>query len=316
MICLKRSFLASVCLVVGLFLAAPACAENMMAANEAATLYNKPDGTSLGKLAKGAKVDVIQTQDEWSKVQIIGWISRSAFIRVPSLLARVKVLTVAVDGESIRTEPGGGSVIGQLDKTTQLEMTDAKTKWVKGGFVAWVKTSHLGQMKSPSDNPRVRLTTSHGIIVIELELKKAPKTVENFLSYVKKGHYENTIFHRVIQNFMIQGGGFTPDFVQKPADPPIPIESSNGLKNVRGTVAMARTNDPNSATSQFFINVVDNAFLDYKSPDQPGYTVFGHVVEGMDVADKIRVIPTGPAGPLSSDVPKEMVIIQKAEIVP
>ncbi|MBI4179555.1 peptidyl-prolyl cis-trans isomerase [bacterium] len=225
-------------------------------------------------------------------------------------------------------------------------MLDAEKKWLKAGLTVWVKTTLLHRVdrtaptqpkeeepvasdpkkeKAPSDtgaaktakgNPKVKLTTSHGGMVLELYPDKAPKTVENFLSYVRKSHYDGTIFHRVIPNFMIQGGGFTPDYAQKPSDPPIPIESSNGLRNTRGTVAMARTNDPNSATAQFFVNVVDNGFLDFKSAGEPGYTVFGRVVEGLETADKIRNLPTGAAGPFGSDVPKETVLIQKAEILP
>jgi len=151
--------------------------------------------------------------------------------------------------------------------------------------------------------------TSEGRIVVEVLPDKAPKTVANFVQYVKDGFYDGTIFHRVIKGFMIQGGGFTPAMVQKPTRPPVPIESNNGQKNVRGSVAMARTSDPNSATAQFFINVVDNAFLDYPGQDGAGYTVFGRVVEGMDVVDKIRAVPTG-----GGDVPRTPVLIKSARI--
>jgi cyclophilin family peptidyl-prolyl cis-trans isomerase len=156
---------------------------------------------------------------------------------------------------------------------------------------------------------RVVLETSEGRIVMELRADKAPKSAANFLQYVNDGFYDGTIFHRVIKGFMIQGGGFTADMVQKPTRPPIPIESNNGLKNVRGSVAMARTMDPNSATAQFFINVVDNAFLNYPGQDGAGYTVFGSVVEGMDVVDKIRAVPTGPG-----DVPRTTVLIKSARV--
>jgi peptidyl-prolyl cis-trans isomerase A (cyclophilin A) len=161
---------------------------------------------------------------------------------------------------------------------------------------------------------RVALETSQGRIVIELQADKAPKTVANFLQYVKDGFYDGTVFHRVIGTFMIQGGGFTPELVQKPTRAPIPIESQNGLKNVRGTIAMARTSDPNSATAQFFINVVDNAMLDYPRPDGAGYAVFGHVVEGMDVVDKIRAVPTGSRGGMG-DVPVAAVVIKSARLI-
>lgn len=162
----------------------------------------------------------------------------------------------------------------------------------------------------------VNLHTNFGIISLELDAEKAPKTVENFLAYVKDAHYDNTVFHRVIGNFMIQGGGFEPGMKQKDVRAPIDNEAANGLKNKRGTIAMARTNDPHSATAQFFINVVDNDFLDFKSPSGSGwgYCVFGKVVEGMDVVDAIRKVKTGNKG-FHSDVPLEDVIIEKAEIV-
>jgi peptidyl-prolyl cis-trans isomerase A (cyclophilin A) len=157
---------------------------------------------------------------------------------------------------------------------------------------------------------RVAFETSEGRIVVEVLPDKAPKTVANFVQYVKDGFYDDTIFHRVIKGFMIQGGGFTAAMAQKPTRPPVPIESNNGLKNVRGSLAMARTMDPNSATAQFFINVVDNAFLDYPGQDGAGYTVFGRVVEGMDVVDKIRAVPTG-----GGDVPRTTVLIKSARLV-
>lgn len=164
--------------------------------------------------------------------------------------------------------------------------------------------------------PKVQLQTNHGAITIELYPEKAPKTVDNFLAYVRKGHYDNTIFHRVIKSFMIQGGGFEPGMSKKPTDRPVENEAGNGLKNERYTVAMARTNDPHSATSQFFINVVDNEFLNFKAPTQQGfgYTVFGKVVEGSDVVEAIKGVSTGSAGTYQ-DVPLEDVVIKKAVIV-
>ncbi len=163
--------------------------------------------------------------------------------------------------------------------------------------------------------PRVLLATSLGDITVQLEPDKAPKTVANFLDYVKAGHYDGTIFHRVIDGFMIQGGGFTPEMAQKPTRPPIPLESKNGLKNERGTIAMARTAVPDSATSQFFINVVDNPRLDYPNPDGNGYAVFGKVVAGMDVVDKIRKVDTASRGG-HQNVPVTPVVIRSAKIVP
>ncbi|MBU1359682.1 MAG: peptidyl-prolyl cis-trans isomerase [Gammaproteobacteria bacterium] len=161
--------------------------------------------------------------------------------------------------------------------------------------------------------PRVNLSTSAGDIVIELDPDKAPKTVDNFLKYVKDGHYNGTIFHRVIDGFMIQGGGYTADMRQKPTRAPVPLEASNGLKNKKYTVAMARTGDPNSATSQFFINVKDNAMLDAPKPDGWGYTVFGKVVAGTEVVDKIRTAATGSKGGMQ-DVPVEPIVIRSATL--
>lgn len=157
---------------------------------------------------------------------------------------------------------------------------------------------------------KVKLATSEGDIVVELDVAKAPKSVANFMEYVKAGHYNGTVFHRVISNFMIQGGGMTADLKEKKTRPPVPLESRNGLTNQRGTLAMARTSDPNSATSQFFINVKDNDFLNQaQSRDGNGYAVFGKVVSGMDVVDKIRVTSTGPG-----DVPLTPVIIKQATL--
>lgn len=166
------------------------------------------------------------------------------------------------------------------------------------------------EAETTGDNVVVIIKTSKGDIKLNLFRDKAPATVDNFLMYVDNGHYEGTIFHRVIANFMIQGGGFTPDMQQKPTRAPIKNEAQNGLKNKRGTIAMARTQVIDSATSQFFINVVDNAFLDFRSPDMNGfgYCVFGEVVEGMDVVDAIRAVPTGRSGP-HGDVPVEPVEI-------
>lgn len=161
---------------------------------------------------------------------------------------------------------------------------------------------------------RVRLATSAGDIVLEVDAAKAPKSAANFVGYVKAGHYDGTVFHRVIPNFMIQGGGMTPDLKEKPTRAPIALESRNGLSNVRGSVSMARTGDPNSATSQFFINVQDNPRLDAaNSPDGNGYAVFGKVLSGMDVVDKIRAVPTGSQG-MYGDVPTTPVVIKSATL--
>ena len=209
---------------------------------------------------------------------------------------------------------------------------------------AWL----MGGAAVAADNPRVKFNTSAGDFVIEVYPDKAPKTVENFLQYVKDKHYDGTVFHRVIDNFMVQGGGFDASYTQKPTRPPVVHEgrealSKGGSKNVVGTVAMARTGDPNSASAQFFINVKDNGFLDpvlippgdpvprfeyqgrvyentpranlMNAPQLYGYTVFGKVVSGMDVVNKIKSAPTGPGGPFPSDVPKTPVIVNSATLV-
>ncbi|HEY6774804.1 MAG TPA: peptidylprolyl isomerase [Oxalicibacterium sp.] len=160
----------------------------------------------------------------------------------------------------------------------------------------------------------VILTTNHGKITIELDAEKAPKTVENFLAYVNAGHYNGTIFHRVIDGFMIQGGGFEPGMKQKPTNEPVENEAKNGLKNDHYTIAMARTSAPHSATAQFFININDNSFLDYPGQDGWGYCVFGKVTDGTDVVDKIRSVKTTRSG-MHADVPVEDVVIEKAEAV-
>jgi len=160
----------------------------------------------------------------------------------------------------------------------------------------------------------VLLTTNHGNITIELDAEKAPKTVENFLAYVKSGHYDGTIFHRVIDGFMIQGGGFEPGMKQKPTNEQIENEAKNGLKNEAYTLAMARTSAPHSASAQFFINIKNNSFLDYPGQDGWGYCVFGKVSEGKEVVDKIRTVKTLRTG-MHSDVPVDDVIIEKAEII-
>ena len=168
-------------------------------------------------------------------------------------------------------------------------------------------------MAGPALAQQVRLATSMGDIVLELDAAKAPKTVENFVTYVKAGQYDGLVFHRVIPGFMVQGGGYTPDLKFKPVRSPIPLEDDNGLSNVRGAVAMARTANPNSATAQFFINVVDNPGLDRgNTPDGRGYAVFG-VVEGMDVVERIKDVPTTSRNGMAN-VPEQPVLIKKATL--
>lgn len=165
--------------------------------------------------------------------------------------------------------------------------------------------------------PQVEIKTNLGNILLELYPDKAPKTVENFLQYVQEGYYSSTVFHRVIPGFMIQGGGFDKAFRQKSTRPPIENEAANGLRNSIGTIAMARTSDPHSASAQFFINVADNAFLNYSAPTARGYgyTVFGKVTGGMEIVNKIVAIPTGAGGPFPGDVPKETVVIEEIRLI-
>ncbi len=166
-------------------------------------------------------------------------------------------------------------------------------------------------------NPQVEIKTTAGTMVVELFPEKAPKTVQNFLRYVKEGTYNGTIFHRVIPGFMVQGGGFDKSYQQKPVHEPIQNEAGNGLKNDYGTLAMARTNDPHSATDQFFINAKDNDFLNYRESSRQGYgyTVFGKLVSGQEVMVKIEGTPTGAGGPFPSDVPQTMVVIESARLL-
>ena len=189
--------------------------------------------------------------------------------------------------------------------------------WAVLFFTVTILTLGLGgNAFTKGKNPMVKLTTNKGEFVLELDQDKAPDTVANFLGYVKDGFYDGTIFHRVIDGFMVQGGGFTEDMQQKPTKDPIKNEADNGLKNNKYTVAMARTQDPHSATAQFFINVADNEFLNHSAKDMQGwgYAVFGKVVEGTEVVDEMKNVPTGRKG-WHDDVPKETLIIEKAEVV-
>ena len=175
----------------------------------------------------------------------------------------------------------------------------------------------LGSTAAIAANPQVEIKTNLGGITVELYTDKAPQTVKNFLEYVQSDYYKGTIFHRVIPGFMIQGGGYAQDFTQKPTREPVQNEAANGLKNETGTIAMARTPNPHSATAQFFINVADNVFLNHTAPTARGfgYTVFGKVVKGMDVVNKIAKLATGPGGPFPQDVPQQEVVIQGARLV-
>ena len=180
------------------------------------------------------------------------------------------------------------------------------------GLVLTISSLHV--LAQSTQGPRVQLETSLGNIVLELNSGRAPQTVDNFLRYVREGHYNGTIFHRVINGFMIQGGGFDANMRQKPVREPIRLESQNGLRNLTGTLAMARTSDPHSATAQFFINVVDNSGLDFPNPDGHGYAVFGKVVDGMEVVNRIRSVTVGRQG-FHQNVPREPIIIQKAVLL-
>src|SRR5690606_39061011 len=184
------------------------------------------------------------------------------------------------------------------------------------GSAAQAASSNSTEGTSMSTNPRVSIQTSQGPILIELNAEKAPKTVENFLTYVNEGFYDGTVFHRVINNFMVQGGGFDASMKQKQTNAPVENEADHGLKNNRYTLAMARTSDPHSATAQFFINVADNDFLNFTAPPPNGwgYAVFGKVIEGTEIVDKIKTVKTGNKG-FHQDVPTEDVIIEKATVV-
>jgi len=178
-------------------------------------------------------------------------------------------------------------------------------------------TDDADAQTSSVTKPQVQFKTSMGEFTVELEPERAPKTVANFLSYVREGHYDGTIFHRVIKNFMVQGGGFTTDYRQKPTKGPIANEADRALPNERGTIAMARTGDPNSATAQFFVNVVSNGFLNHTSKTVQGwgYTAFGRVTDGMNIVVRMSMVETGRGGPFDTDVPKSPIVIEKATIV-
>jgi cyclophilin family peptidyl-prolyl cis-trans isomerase len=183
--------------------------------------------------------------------------------------------------------------------------------WNRRATLAGLAIALIAGTASAEGTQQVKFQTSLGDFVVEVYADKAPKTVENFLQYVKNKQYDGTIFHRVIPNFMVQGGGYNAKFEEKIVRPPIPLEALNGLKHEIGTIAMARTNEPNSARAQFFVNVKDNPALNAKGPTD-GYTVFGRVISGMETIMKIRDVPTGPGGPFPTDVPKVTVLINSA----
>jgi cyclophilin family peptidyl-prolyl cis-trans isomerase len=225
------------------------------------------------------------------------------------------ILTLGLAGCGEPTPPTGAE-IAQANANTPGYTAPGNTP------AANTPATHAPAANAPAAEPapapsgkgvQVVIETSKGTIEAELNREKAPITVDNFVKYAKKGHYNGTIFHRVIPGFMIQGGGFTPDMNEKPTDAPIKNEAENGLKNDRGTLAMARTGDPNSATSQFFINVVDNEGLNRPNPDGHGYAVFGKVTKGMDVVDAIVAVPTGTRGG-HENVPNEPVTIKSVKV--
>jgi cyclophilin family peptidyl-prolyl cis-trans isomerase len=186
--------------------------------------------------------------------------------------------------------------------------------WTRRAVLTALATTMLPMTAMAQAAPQVKFQTSMGDFVVEVYPDKAPKTVENFLQYVKAKQYDGTIFHRVIPNFMVQGGGYDVKYDEKIARPPIPLEAQNGLKHETGTIAMARTQDPNSARAQFFVNVKDNPFLNAKGASD-GYAVFGRVISGMETIQKIKDVPTGSGGPFPSDVPKTAVLINSANLV-
>ena len=182
----------------------------------------------------------------------------------------------------------------------------------------WAFVSAAAPAAAAAEGPRVAFETTQGSFVLELDRSSAPETVANFLRYIRAGHYRGTVFHRVIAGFMIQGGGFTEGYRQRPTAAPVRNEADRAGPNDRGTIAMARTSDPHSATAQFFINVADNEFLNHRgrTPRGWGYTVFGRVVEGMETVDRIAALPTGAGGPFPQDVPREAVVIRETRVLP
>jgi peptidyl-prolyl cis-trans isomerase B (cyclophilin B) len=226
-------------------------------------------------------------------------------------------------------EPTARSALTKTGRESIMDGPKTRSKWSNRNMMRFLlslllmlplmaaaDTAETSANEETKEYPNVILHTNHGAITVELFEDKAPESVKNFLQYARDGHYDGTLFHRVIPNFMIQGGGFDTDFNQKSTRAPITNEADNGLENTRGTLAMARTNDPHSATSQFFINVTDNSFLNHRSKASGqtwGYAVFGRVVEGMDVVDTIRQVQTGRHG-FHQDVPTEPVIIERVEI--
>jgi cyclophilin family peptidyl-prolyl cis-trans isomerase len=288
-----------------------------MKALELAELVGRAEGIALAKVAKVVRKD--EACDE-ATITIVSVIKGNI---VPS------ELTVVLCS---RGDKGSGPEVkqGQMGVFFLREITESRAKLAYAGSVAIFERPNLMVSEKPKafegESNRVKLETSMGDIVIELDAEAAPVTVKNFLQYVKEGFYDGTVFHRVIKDFMVQGGGFNIDLIQKQTLSPIVNEASNGLKNVRGSIAMARTKNPNSATSQFFINHKDNAFLNYVAgrADREGYTVFGRVVEGMDVVDAIAAVKTttkmttntkGQKSP-SPDVPAETVVIKSAIVLP
>jgi peptidyl-prolyl cis-trans isomerase A (cyclophilin A) len=219
----------------------------------------------------------------------------------------------AIDAE-VGSPSAESGLAGPSLESTQYSQGDLLMSIPNQSRWAVLALAGLAAFSGPAWADKVRLATSMGDIVIELDAQKAPKSVANFEQYVKEGHYDGTVFHRVIDNFMIQGGGMLPNLREKPTRKPIALESHNGLKNAKYSVAMARTDDPNSATSQFFINLKDNGFLDSaNSPDGNGYAVFGRVVAGTDVVDKIKQVATATKGPYEN-VPVTAVVINKATL--
>ncbi len=207
-----------------------------------------------------------------------------------------------------------GTLVGGCKKESEAKKTPAPAKPATKKTSTERKPQMTAETKKQESNPKVAFETTKGTIIIELYADKAPVTVKNFLRYVEEGFYTGTIFHRVIPGFMIQGGGFTKDMQQKQPHEPIINEANNGVKNLRGVLSMARTNDPNSATSQFFISVKDNSNLDYAGARNPGYAAFAKVIEGMDVADKIVSVETTTIGD-KQDVPVEPIVITEAKVV-
>ena len=232
-------------------------------------------------------------------------------------LGMLAAMTLAACSKNQSTPQPSSTEVAQEQEPAKDEPAKEEPAKEEPAKTEPAKTEPANAPAVANKKPVVEITTSMGVITAELYGDKAPKTVANFLQYVKSGHFKGTIFHRVINNFMIQGGGFDQKYNKKETRPAIQNEADNGLKNLQGTLAMARTPDPHSASAQFFININDNGFLDHKSKDLRGwgYCVFGKVTKGMEVVDRIKGVPTGSKGPFAKDAPLQEVVIKDVKVL-